>query len=373
SQELLAPNTIPDGVAEGGGGPAKKPRRGIKFEGVTVYYFPRSQGFSAATTTTSTTTTPTSAATAPSSAATTPTSTTNSTAATTTNGSSDDDTEEEELSDLETDPDMSYLRPLAIRQRRSLLRDSGVRAIEGLEKEECRDIRASREQCGCQCKLYCFPDTCQCILAGIKCQVLTGTTSRAALHGGAGGLDVMCGAVWCCMVLYPVDRHNFPCGCSVRGCGNPHGRIEFNPIRVRTHFLHTLMRLEIEKRQAEQRAALAQQQQSRWLSCLGGAAAASAADDGAADGGAPDGGAPDGSAADGSAAAITNDMRKIADGRLKLNQLQAPVVGAVWEASLTITKPPPQTSPDRWEDVVCNLLTGVVILELNVETRIMLN
>ena len=47
-----------------------------------------------------------------------------------------------------------------------------------------------------------------------------------------------------------MDRHSFPCGCTREGCGNTNGRIEFNPIRVRTHFLHTLMRLEIEKRSA---------------------------------------------------------------------------------------------------------------------------
>lgn len=29
----------------------------------------------------------------------------------------------------------------------------------------------SREMCGCQCKVYCDPDTCQCAQAGIKCQV----------------------------------------------------------------------------------------------------------------------------------------------------------------------------------------------------------
>jgi len=46
-----------------------------------------------------------------------------------------------------------------------------------------------------------------------------------------------------------VDRLNFPCGCSRDGCANSSGRIEFNPVRVRTHFIHTLMRLELEKKQ----------------------------------------------------------------------------------------------------------------------------
>lgn len=84
-----------------------------------------------------------------------------------------------------------------------------------MEKDECRDIRTSREYCGCCCKGYCDPDTCTCSQGGIKCQV---------------------------------DRLHFPCGCTRDGCGNPSGRIEFNPVRVRTHFIHTLMRLELEKK-----------------------------------------------------------------------------------------------------------------------------
>lgn len=45
---------------------------------------------------------------------------------------------------------------------------------------------------------------------------------------------------------------NFPCGCTVDGCGNSVGRIEFNPSRVRKHFIHTIMRLEIKKREAQE-------------------------------------------------------------------------------------------------------------------------
>ena len=61
-----------------------------------------------------------------------------------------------------------------------------------------------------------------------------------------------------------VDRHNFPCGCTRDGCGNSFGRIEFNPIRVRTHFLHTLMRIEIEKRQ-QQHQQWHNDNKDRWL------------------------------------------------------------------------------------------------------------
>ncbi|XP_069761994.1 cysteine/serine-rich nuclear protein 2 isoform X2 [Narcine bancroftii] len=48
-----------------------------------------------------------------------------------------------------------------------------------------------------------------------------------------------------------VDRMSFPCGCSKDGCANAAGRIEFNPIRVRTHYLHTIMKLELENKQQD--------------------------------------------------------------------------------------------------------------------------
>lgn len=137
------------------------------------------------------------------------------------NGSSSDDSDSEEepsdASESELDLDSYYfLQPVPTRQRRALLRAAGVRKIDALEKDECRDIRSSREFCGCGCKGYCDPDTCSCSQAGIKCQV---------------------------------DRLNFPCGCARDNCANSSGRIEFNPVRVRTHFIHTLMRLELEKKQ----------------------------------------------------------------------------------------------------------------------------
>lgn len=127
-----------------------------------------------------------------------------------------DSTDEDEDDAEEADP-LSYLQPVPTRQRRAMLRASGVRKIDALEKEECRDIRASREFCGCACRGRCLPDNCSCSLAGIACQV---------------------------------DRLSFPCGCTQEGCGNTSGRTEFNPVRVRAHFLHTLMRLELEQQQA---------------------------------------------------------------------------------------------------------------------------
>ncbi|XP_061076243.1 cysteine/serine-rich nuclear protein 2-like [Conger conger] len=111
--------------------------------------------------------------------------------------------------------DCFFLQPLPTKRRRALLRASGITRIDGGEKSELRAIRLSREECGCDCRFYCDPRHCGCSQAGIKCQV---------------------------------DRVSFPCGCSRDGCGNAAGRIEFNPLRVRTHYLHTIMKLDLEKK-----------------------------------------------------------------------------------------------------------------------------
>lgn len=129
----------------------------------------------------------------------------------------DSDEEPSENSGSEADSESyGFLQPVSTRQRRALLKASGIRAIDVTEKDECRLIRSSREVCGCTCRGYCDPDTCECSQSGIKCQV---------------------------------DRQNFPCGCTRDGCANGVGRVEFNPGRVRTHFIHTVMRLELEKKQ----------------------------------------------------------------------------------------------------------------------------
>lgn len=52
-------------------------------------------------------------------------------------------------------------------------------------------------------------------------------------------------------VLAQMDHSSFPCGCSKDGCGNTEGRIEFNSSRVQTHYIHTIMKLELEKRLEE--------------------------------------------------------------------------------------------------------------------------
>lgn len=110
--------------------------------------------------------------------------------------------------------EVNFLQPYPPRQRRALLRASGVRRIDREEKRELQALRQSREDCGCRCDGVCDPETCSCILAGIKCQM---------------------------------DHTTFPCGCSREGCENPNGRVEFNQTRVQTHFIHTLTRLQLEQ------------------------------------------------------------------------------------------------------------------------------
>lgn len=86
-----------------------------------------------------------------------------------------DDTDEERSSDTDHSPDNDsyyFLQPVPTWQRRQLLRAAGVRRIDSLEKDECRDIRASREHCGCACKGYCDPESCPCSRANVKCQVI---------------------------------------------------------------------------------------------------------------------------------------------------------------------------------------------------------
>uniref|UniRef100_A0A3P8TV03 Cysteine and serine rich nuclear protein 1 n=1 Tax=Amphiprion percula TaxID=161767 RepID=A0A3P8TV03_AMPPE len=118
------------------------------------------------------------------------------------------------ISDAELD-DRGFLQPFSSKQRQALLQAAGVKHIDKEEKRQLHDLRLSREACGCDCRGFCEPETCACSLAGIKCQV---------------------------------DRSNFPCGCTKDSCGNTQGRIEFDSRRVQTHYIHTVMRLNLERR-----------------------------------------------------------------------------------------------------------------------------
>ncbi|XP_054625096.1 cysteine/serine-rich nuclear protein 1-like isoform X2 [Dunckerocampus dactyliophorus] len=122
--------------------------------------------------------------------------------------------EDVHISDAELE-DGGSLQPHSSRQRQALLLAAGVKRIDREEKKQLHALRLSREACGCDCQGFCEPETCACSLAGIKCQV---------------------------------DRFNFPCGCTKDSCGNTEGHVEFDSKRVHTHYIHTVMRLELERR-----------------------------------------------------------------------------------------------------------------------------
>ncbi|XP_051970583.1 cysteine/serine-rich nuclear protein 1-like [Xyrauchen texanus] len=114
--------------------------------------------------------------------------------------------------------DGSFLHPYPSKKRHTILKAAGIKKIDKEEKRQLHELRISREDCGCNCQGFCEPESCSCSLAGIKCQM---------------------------------DHSSFPCGCTKDGCGNTEGRIEFNSSRVQTHYIHTIMKLELEKRLEE--------------------------------------------------------------------------------------------------------------------------
>ncbi|KAK2821986.1 hypothetical protein Q5P01_022051 [Channa striata] len=130
------------------------------------------------------------------------------------------------VSDAEVE-DGGVLKPYSSKQRQALLQAAGVKCIDREEKKQLHALRLSREACGCDCQGFCEPETCACSLAGIKCQM---------------------------------DRFGFPCGCTKDGCANTQGRIEFDSRRVRTHYIHTIMRLGLEKQLQDK--ALSQEDQT---------------------------------------------------------------------------------------------------------------
>ncbi|KFP81922.1 Cysteine/serine-rich nuclear protein 1, partial [Apaloderma vittatum] len=124
---------------------------------------------------------------------------------------SDDDIDVSNV-DLE---DGFFLQPYPAKKRRALLKAMGVKKIDKEEKRELHNIRlASESQSGFDfCTDFCVLTLCLCFS---PCQM---------------------------------DHTSFPCGCTKDGCGNTEGRIEFNQARVQTHFIHTIMKLELEKQQ----------------------------------------------------------------------------------------------------------------------------
>lgn len=102
--------------------------------------------------------------------------------------------------------DYFFLQPLPTKRRRALLRASGVHRIDAEEKQELRAIRLSREECGCDCRLYCDPEACACSQAGIKCQVRPHWPDRVS----AAGLGVCCGSSGGCPMARSMSQFHSP-------------------------------------------------------------------------------------------------------------------------------------------------------------------
>uniref|UniRef100_A0A8C5H4V5 Cysteine and serine rich nuclear protein 3 n=1 Tax=Gouania willdenowi TaxID=441366 RepID=A0A8C5H4V5_GOUWI len=82
-----------------------------------------------------------------------------------------DDISDDEIDVDNTEVDEYFFLPmLTTKKRCTLLRSSGVK-IDIEEKYELQAIRMSRQHCGCDCILFCYPETCACSAAGIPCQV----------------------------------------------------------------------------------------------------------------------------------------------------------------------------------------------------------
>ncbi|KHJ76087.1 hypothetical protein OESDEN_24294 [Oesophagostomum dentatum] len=161
------------------------PNKRVNFRNVTVYYFARTQGMS----------------TVPKS------------------GEEEDLSEGEDPGDV-YDPEglercTAHQLPLFEGKARiKLLKKSGVQ-VQKDTVESLESIRQSRILCGCQCEGMCKPETCQCALDGIGCQV-DGPDEFGRSH---------------------------PCSCTSANCLNPAGRVEFDPEHVKNHYRITMMRL----------------------------------------------------------------------------------------------------------------------------------
>ncbi|XP_068733859.1 cysteine/serine-rich nuclear protein 1-like [Montipora capricornis] len=107
----------------------------------------------------------------------------------------------------------SNRKPLALisqSARESILKAAGVRRIVKREERDCNEIRQSRVTCGCDCGDICSPETCECSLSGIDCQV---------------------------------DFDRFPCSCQTNDCHNDNGRKEYDVSAIKKHYSETFVKV----------------------------------------------------------------------------------------------------------------------------------
>ena len=67
---------------------------------------------------------------------------------------------------------MSGLLPVPPERRRRLLSQAGNVIENDLVQQSANQmVRTSRESCGCSCDGICYPETCECYINDIGCQV----------------------------------------------------------------------------------------------------------------------------------------------------------------------------------------------------------
>ncbi|XP_068751014.1 cysteine/serine-rich nuclear protein 1-like [Montipora capricornis] len=159
--------------------------RGVSFGDVTIYHFPRKQGFVSVP------------------------STGGSTLGMARKHACIEKVQLDQANGSESD-DRKPFAQISQRARRNILKTAGVRRIVKREERDCAEIRLSRIICGCNCGDICSSETCECILSGIGCQV---------------------------------DYGRFPCSCQPNGCQNDNGRKQYNPSAVEKHYFETFARI----------------------------------------------------------------------------------------------------------------------------------
>ena len=86
-----------------------------------------------------------------------------------TNSSSESDSDEED--DLNVESFMGLLPVPPDRRKRLLTRSGNDIMDDSFQQNANQSVRISRESCGCSCEGICYPETCECYINDIGCQV----------------------------------------------------------------------------------------------------------------------------------------------------------------------------------------------------------
>ena len=86
-----------------------------------------------------------------------------------TNSSSESDSDEED--DLNQEAFLGLVPVTPDRRKRLLARSGNVVENDCFQQDANQLVRTSRESCGCSCEGICYPETCECYINDIGCQV----------------------------------------------------------------------------------------------------------------------------------------------------------------------------------------------------------